>query len=293
MAAATTGTDESYLMRGAYADVVDAAMPPDAALDTVVVSPAVVPVDDVTAAVAALAADGVVVLRGAYEPHCIEAWRHHFDEIDRCIRACRGRDPSPHVKHTAMGHDGAGGPAFEHLILHDEWRADAWPCRFATQWDGINTLMQAVADCDVVRQSVGVLPLRPGCPTFGRWHRDTTPLFRWGGNAKVTELPDWYADSVQQDAQNVSKLPDWYFTVFTPLDVCDASSGAVQYVAGSHKATLVEASRLPRGRIVCAPGDAVVMNGKLLHRSAPNPCAATRRLVYSVWSPPWYNEARF
>ncbi len=283
MAAGTTGTDESYLMRSKYANIIDAAMPASADVDEVVVSPAVVRVDDTAAAVAALSADGVVVLRGAYEPHCVEAWRHHFDEIDRCIQARRSRDPAPHVEHTAMGHNGAGGPAFEHVILHDEWRADAWPCRFATQWDGITTLLQAVADCEVARQSVGVLPLRPGCPTFGRWHRDTTPLFCWGGTA----------DSLHQDAQNVAKLPDWYFTVFTPLDVCDAPSGAIQYVAGSHRADMYQAPSLPRGRIVCAPGDAVVMNGKLLHRSAPNPCAATRRLVYTVWSPPWYNEARF
>jgi ectoine hydroxylase-related dioxygenase (phytanoyl-CoA dioxygenase family) len=271
----------SYLMQGPEADIFDSALCKIADDPGCGARPEVVCMDgdaddyedDVVAAAEILKRDGVVVVRNVYDPFTITAWRATFDRTVAELPAWQG---SPRVVDDSKAH------GFRHAIQHDEWRTDAWPCAFVSNTDVVQQVIQSAAGCPLVPKSTGILPLKPGCPTFGRWHRDTAPLFHW-------DTVDLY----RRDAENTTKLPDWYFTVFTPLDVCDAASGAIEYVVGSHRADLTAAAKRPRGHLACAPGDAVVMNGKLLHHSAPNSCAAMRRLIYSVWTTPWYAEERF
>lgn len=113
---------------------------------------------------------------------------------------------------------------------------------------------------------MGLLPVDARWAEPGKWHRDCEPLFRDGIDT-----------------------PDFYFTVFVPLD---RGGGATECILGSHRLTTEAAAALPYSIVECAPGDVVVMNGRLIHRGGANHSDSRRRLLYEVWAAPWFDEAR-
>ncbi len=229
---------------------------------------------------AVLHRDGGLVIKGVYPADLVATWGAQTEAGLAKLRPHMPWTGKPRVLHF----DDQEG----HAILHSEHRADIWP------WDAVvadlrdegcaaplRKLLDNAGDCALVLKSVGVLPVAAGCHTFGRWHRDSEPLFRYGSS-----------DPIVQDEMHVKRTPDFYFTSFVPLHRMAAGSGATECVLGSHRMTVAEASR-PDARLACAacePGDIVIINGKLIHRGASNPSPHQRDLLYMVWTATWFDE---
>lgn len=106
----------------------------------------------------------------------------------------------------------------------------------------------------------------------GFWHRDTYQLF-------------------DSSPEIDPKLPPYYYTVLVPLDAITEDVGPTQLYVGSHKMTHDEAKEAP---LACAtpmqPGDALVFDGRCLHRGLANNSDKLRRMLYFVWHKKWYSD---
>ncbi len=233
---------------------------------------------------AVLDREGVVLIRGALKAETVALWKTRTRDAVRDLeRFTAWTAAGPRVCHF----DDYEG----HAILHAPGRMDVWP------WGHLPLLASDTADvyapypvreivtdaarCDIVQKSVGLLAVDDTCSTYGRWHRDTSPLFKWNPTS-----PD------KEDAGNVVIVPDYYFTCFIPLDPLDGENGAPEFILGSHRVAGSPDALLglPVATVKCAPGDVIVMNGKTLHRGTPNRTEKARDMLYAVWAPPWFNE---
>lgn len=230
----------------------------------------------------ALENDGAVVLRGVYSSEQISVWRQQFDGGIAALEPDMKWTGNPRVVH--LGDNGC------HAILHSPHRKDIWPYdRIVTDLQmpqnyapsRLRRLLDQASDCSIVRKSLGALPLEPLCEDFGRWHRDSEPLFRWRED-----------DPAVQDERNTKQVPDYYFTSFIALDASRTDSGATECIIGSHRMSVQEAA-MPSttvGCIECEPGDVALINGKLIHRGTANLSPMRRRVLYAVWTAPWFDE---
>lgn len=111
-------------------------------------------------------------------------------------------------------------------------------------------------------------------------------MFNWG---------EANGDTAKADELDCRNLPDFYFTLIISLTDCpDTESGATQFVLGSHRTGVDDA--LASNRFATnAPskaGDAVLFNGKIIHRGLGNSNAhiPVRHAAYAVFSAKWYND---
>jgi len=116
----------------------------------------------------------------------------------------------------------------------------------------------------------GAVPSREKADA-GIWHRDTYSLF-------------------DDDALDVS-LPPFYLTVLCPLSDITEDLGPTELHLGSHKRTLKDAKTCPLATACpLKAGDALVFDGRCLHRGLANTSTDLRRMVYCVWHKKWYND---
>lgn len=117
---------------------------------------------------------------------------------------------------------------------------------------------------------IGAVPSRTRSET-GFLHRDTYSLF----------------DDEALDAS----LPAFYYTVLMPL--CDITEelGPTEIHLGSHRCGLRAAKECPTaaGHPLKA-GDALIFDGRCLHRGLANKSSDSRRVLYAVWHKKWYND---
>jgi hypothetical protein len=157
------------------------------------------------------------------------------------------------------------------LIAHSAGRYDAWPrAELARCVDAVSVVRAhredlrrgapAALPARLRLKTVGVLLLDGNTASPGRWHTDAVRLFPGTAN---------------------ECLPRFYANVLIALgDVC-AENGATQFL-------------LPCGRVCAvtlARGDAVLIDGTVVHRGAANVTDQPRDLVYATFAPSWYNEA--
>lgn len=210
----------------------------------------------------ALRADGVIVVQGLHADDAVSDWKRRARTVMDAIR--------PHLHETRVHHfDNYQG----HAIVHSPERVDVWPMNRLIPIDDpplVVDIIQSAAAVHVVKKSVGLLPIEPNCRTFGKWHRDTSPLFHWPDECK--------------------QIPDYYFTSFLALDDCGDGNGATEFVVGSHRMSLQEAESAPIARGYARRGDVVIMNGKLIHRGTPNLSPHARDVMYTIWCAPWFDE---
>ena len=222
----------------------------------------------------ALYEDGVVVIRDAHnlDPSCV-TW------TTQTLGALGPHMQLPRTDYPCVRHfDNFNG----HAILHSQGRADIWPWAHSSlSIDKFRPMMEAVTtDPALVFKTVGLLTTDIDCPSFGRWHRDVSSLFSMS------------SEPAENDAANLRALPDYYFSLFFPLTpMSEAPCGGPEFVIGSHRHRICDyADRLPVARPVCGPGDAIIMNGKLIHRGTPNLSNVRRDMLYAVFAPRWFDE---
>ena len=128
--------------------------------------------------------------------------------------------------------------------------------------------------CEYKQSSTGVLTLDKNTNHTGKWHRDVLSLFTKGSHLDN--------DIFTRD------LPDFYFTVFIPLTTSVKENGATQILLGSHNSDNNSLSVIEG-----YAGDAVVMNGKTIHRSVPNMSDIDRDVLYVIYCAKWYDEEKY
>jgi len=142
----------------------------------------------------------------------------------------------------------------------------------------------------------GVVVSQPGAEAQG-WHVDSS----------------WLFEAHPSQDQNPTKAeryrqPCHFVTCFMPLYQTRTELGPTEFVVGSHKRThvlgrdtvadqypspAVAATLAAHGEVLqmeAAPGDIVVMDGRMLHRGLGNSSSEVRHLVYASFCPPWYCE---
>jgi hypothetical protein len=111
----------------------------------------------------------------------------------------------------------------------------------------------------------GSLPSIPNSK-HGSWHRDVYSLF----DDEVLE----------------TTLPIFYVTVLIPLVDLDATNGATEFIAGSHKG----GKSGKRIVVEAKAGTAIVFNGMVYHRGLANKSHKERHMLYIVYCKEWYND---
>jgi ectoine hydroxylase-related dioxygenase (phytanoyl-CoA dioxygenase family) len=172
------------------------------------------------------------------------------------------------------------------FIRHNKGRTDLSPITDLIELEissSIQNILNRAMQCEFVCKSKGVLTLDAHTDSYGKWHRDTPSLFSCHGkNSKEKDLCD-------SDYKNIC-LPDYYFTVFIPLINVTIENGATEIIPGSHKLSVHDSRFIAKSYLTANRGDAVIMNGKLLHRSTPNLNHMNRDVIYMVYAPVWLDE---
>lgn len=152
----------------------------------------------------------------------------------------------------------------------DKYRRDLWNInhplfdKTSQRFKDIDEIVgKIIKDKNIVRKSIGLLPLLPGGEP-GVWHRDIIELF---------------------DGMDTLKLPNFYYTVFIPID---GINQATQFVLGSHISRDIAINPIP---IKHSPNEMIIMNGKLIHRGGVQ--QDKRLLMYIIYCKTWYDEERF
>lgn len=170
------------------------------------------------------------------------------------------------------------------IIYFAAGRQDMWPIDSFIDLKEIlsktDSLVADVFDTPIVRKSVGVLPLGAKTMHQGKWHRDTSILFKTG-------------KGVLADDEFNNNLPDYYVTVFIPLVDLHKDNGATQIILGSHRRACNDLNDLSLTTLECSAGDIILMNGKCLHRAMPNISETNRNMLYVIYTTEWYAEERF
>eukprot|EP00931_Biecheleriopsis_adriatica_P048454 TRINITY_DN27994_c0_g1_i1.p1 TRINITY_DN27994_c0_g1~~TRINITY_DN27994_c0_g1_i1.p1 ORF type:complete len:396 (-),score=61.67 TRINITY_DN27994_c0_g1_i1:10-1122(-) len=116
----------------------------------------------------------------------------------------------------------------------------------------------------------GGLPAEGTCGP-GRWHRDTYSLW----------------DDEEMDA---AILP-FYFTMIAPLTRVREEDGPTQFRLGSHLLPTGKVGAAPLASVELEAGDAILFDGRIVHRGGPRSKAAgARHALYTVHHKWWYTD---
>jgi hypothetical protein len=135
--------------------------------------------------------------------------------------------------------------------------------------------------CGWRKDADGFLPVLPSAEP-GRWHRDTRALFAWD---------EGEGDADRCDGLDL-QVPDYYFTLIVALNDLDSGTCDTELIQGSHtrsiRASLADATLLSSS---ARYGDAILFNGKCLHRGGANSSLdETRLAAYFTFTAKWYAD---
>lgn len=131
-------------------------------------------------------------------------------------------------------------------IAHHEGRYDVW---------NIAKHIKTPPSMNAFKQkSIGALLLTGNTRTFGKWHRDTVPLW---------------------ETINNSVLPPFYYNLLVATNEQTEFNGPTQFFVND----VIYWCDLKKG-------DAVLFNGEVIHRGTPNTSSA----CHVIFTKPWYNE---
>lgn len=117
----------------------------------------------------------------------------------------------------------------------------------------------------------GGLPVE-GARGPGRWHRDTYSLWEETGASDAA-------------------MPPWYFTMVAPLTSVGRDEGMTQFRLGSHLVPPERVHAMPVGAPArLEPGDALLFDGRVVHRGGRCTTAASREALYCVYHKFWYTD---
>lgn len=88
-------------------------------------------------------------------------------------------------------------------------------------------------------------------------------------------------------------LPPYYFTVLMPLIKITHENGPTEFVQGSHREGFVDIDHAETYAPLLKPGDAVIFDGRTLHRGMANKTQNERMLAYITFVANWYHDQTF
>jgi hypothetical protein len=231
---------------------------PDAAMSTRTVRS---PFD--AGAVAAIADDGFVVLRGFLAPHVVAAFRSIIEDVRAELFGSSTDDSFRSGQFR--------GQYIRDLHAH---RSAAWDLMIES---GLPDVVRCLAGPRIVMRSYSVRITHPRQDGSTVWHCDQ--------RARVLPAPPWFTDAHS-------------ITVLGYMDAANRANGATELVAGSHlRWQLPPAGGPPpdtRTTIIGEPGDVLVFHGAVWHRAAePEAASAVRRVLNVQFAPSWSRRARF
>ncbi|KAI9016102.1 hypothetical protein DFJ74DRAFT_256607 [Hyaloraphidium curvatum] len=226
----------------------------------------------------ALQSDGVAVLDGLYDQSFVAQARAEFLDYHGRLAAFVDRKLPPETGPHLYGNISIRVPGrWEHLfdilpstrpkLLSDY--ANFCPPALLAAVDAI----LGTSPSDPPAVELGGIPSLPFAQA-GAWHRDSFPLF---------------------DERTDATVPPWYLTMVIPLceDGDDAADfGTTSFVLGSHRKTMDEigpGKGSPEGaKADLKPGQAVLFDGRTVHRGEANRSAKMRPFLYMTFTRRWY-----
>jgi len=241
--------------------------------------------DDVNALEKILIEDGVVCMQGLYAAEQLAQWQEHHKtllaQLDKEISKTQRKEQkylNPVGGQKAYSKQGYWQvPADGSFALdvgygrHDfTYGCEEGPfadSKFHAP-DSVINLMNRMLKADYAHYN-GAVPSR-GKSGQGFWHRDTYSLF----------------DNEELDVT----LPPFYFTMLVPFKDVTEELGPTQFLLGSHRLANVDADEGPHLVGLAKAGDAVIFDGRMLHRGLANPSENIRELMYMVYHKKWYRD---
>jgi hypothetical protein len=241
--------------------------------------------DDMDACEQALRADGAVCLKGLFDAEMIAQLTREHDQVLANLDAkmvglerkeatyLNGFDKTGKKVYQKQGYwDLAGGTKVldvgtgrldftygldEGIFVDPKFHAPP----------AISELFQRVLKSDYTH-SCGAVPSRSRSDN-GFLHRDTYSFF---------------------DDETLDKsVPPFYFTVLMPLNDITQELGPTEIHLGSHRCGMKDALACPTASACpLKAGDALVFDGRCLHRGLANATSDLRRVLYAVWHKKWY-----
>lgn len=242
--------------------------------------------DDIDAWERHVTRDGAVIVKGLFSAEQVAVYKAQHDavlkEVDEKVSKAERKEKAylltlGEKRYTMQGYydiqEGTKLLDLCHGRLDFTYKMDegafASPAYHASP--PVQQFMERMLKSDFAHYA-GAVPSR-GKSENGAWHRDTYTLF--------DEQPGLDAN-----------LPPYYYTVLVPLDHITADLGPTQLHVGSHKMTYEEAKEnAPLASVTpLEPGDALVFDGRCIHRGLANNQDRLRRMLYFVWHKKWYSD---
>ena len=106
-----------------------------------------------------------------------------------------------------------------------------------------------------------------------------------------TGYGDWHRDVYKLFSEEIDlKLPPYYYTLIIPLRDVSKVSGSTELIPRSHCLPLKNVSKQKSFSSTLEIGDALLMNGQIVHRSGKNSTEEPRVVLYVVFKKKWYND---
>jgi len=223
--------------------------------------------------------DGVIILDNLFDSQDINKWkqqiRKFMNEIDI--------NNSEQVCQFNYNNN------VYNIIKHNDKRFDIWNIDtiitdFTLSKYYMNNLIQNILDrlmqCKYTCKSIGILPVYQDKQN-GQWHRDVIPLWENKFDKNIIGI----------DKFNITN-PDFYYNLIIPLDDIELNNGGTEFILGSHKLSIDNIHDCSRCICTCSKNNAILFNGKILHRGTANYTNNIRDAIYIIYCADWYNEEK-
>lgn len=144
--------------------------------------------------------------------------------------------------------------------------------------------------CEWKKDAYGFLPVLP-LAAPGQWHRDTRSMFTWP-ERRDEAAPEASSVSADHCDELDMSLPNFYFTLICYLNDLEDGACDTEIVLGSHKTSILKAcANATLATANARRGEAILFNGKALHRGGPSTSAqGTRQAFYLTCNAKWYAD---
>lgn len=261
--------------------------------------------------VTALLEEGLVILRGLFDPQLVRQYR---DAVLGDMRECIARLRERGIDLLSPGDGSARIENFYELSMREALRCDLRRC---PRLEALRASAAKGALPDL-RHHPSVLAILRGAMfpsgehqggNWGRWNfegpgPDAPPPLVVGEVAAVVTLPGCLDQTVHADTPHVfvhTHLPPHYANLFLP-SVEDPAAGQTAFVLGSHRLqaskammTSAEGESLLISKLVrphLSPGDCLLFDCRILHFGLANASSDLRPVLYVNYHADWFHDPK-
>jgi ectoine hydroxylase-related dioxygenase (phytanoyl-CoA dioxygenase family) len=212
---------------------------------------------------------GVLVFKNLFEAKQIQAMRNEIQRIQRHVLQKIQHLPRPLKPHSDIT---------ERHLNRLDYRCGFTADIFQQVAQPVIKIIQRLSPQIDFRHYWGAIPTLAGAgPT--NMHRDVYSF------VNTTE-------GVNLDALDTN-MPPYYFTVLIPLMQITPQNGPTQFIKGSHRELIVDESDRDIYVPLLSVGDAVIFDGRTLHKGSANNSQEERLVAYITFVANWYHDQTF